>query len=54
VDLVLTDGKHWTDKPPLSPDGKTIYFYPGRSWLYDIWGISLDPTVARLLGFPFC
>jgi eukaryotic-like serine/threonine-protein kinase len=48
-----TDGKFFDDKPQLSPDGNTLYFYSSRDGHFCIWAQRLDATTKRPRGEPF-
>ena len=50
---VITEGKHWDDKPRWSPDGRIIYFVSERRRFFNVWGIHFDPAQGRTEGKPF-
>ena len=49
----IPDGKHWTDRPRWSPDGKTIYFVSDHGGVFSVWGIHFDPVRGKPKGEPF-
>jgi Tol biopolymer transport system component/DNA-binding winged helix-turn-helix (wHTH) protein len=50
---LITEGKHWDDKPRWSPDGRIIYFVSERGGFFNVWGIHFDPVNGRAEGEPF-
>ena len=51
--ILITEGKHWDDKPLWSPDGKTIYYLSERGGFFNAWGIHFDPMTGQSVGKAF-
>jgi Tol biopolymer transport system component/DNA-binding winged helix-turn-helix (wHTH) protein len=50
---LITDGKHWDDKPRWSPDGRIIYFLSDRKGFFNVRGIHFDRVNGKVVGESF-